>query len=83
MKKIDIKFYSSFHNNELVKSWKKLYLESENTSFFSSYEWNYNLSKYLYKDNKYFIVAIFKNDSCVGIIPLYLSNKYHFKIYFT
>ena len=56
MTKFNFKISKDIEDDCLKKNWNSIYNHSDINSFFSSYEWNHNLFKYVYCDKKsYFL----------------------------
>ena len=79
MSKFSAKIYIDINDHELSSEWKNLYQNTKVSSFFSSYEWNYNLAKFIYQNsNSYFLMIKNKNEA-IAIIPFFVKKTFGIK----
>ena len=79
MGKFSVKIYIDINDHELSSEWKNLYQNTKVSSFFSSYEWNYNLAKFIYQNsNSYFLMIKNKNEA-IAIIPFFVKKTFGIK----
>ena len=82
MTKFNFKISKNIEDDCLKKNWISIYNHSDINSFFSSYEWNHNLFKYVYCDKKSYFLSIYNADECICIIPFYILNMLNLKVIF-